>query len=207
MSPPITKTDAPWQPLLDWWFGAPAPAVEVAAARGALWFGGRDSQDAEARERFGAQVEQAQAGGLGDWAQSPEGWLALILLLDQLPRMIHRATPRAFAGDRRAQALVREGLAQGWDTALPPIRRVFVYLVFEHAEDLASQDQAVRRFLALREAAAAAERDLFSDYLDYAERHQRVIARFGRFPHRNAILGRTSTTEELAFLEEPGSRF
>jgi len=198
---------AAWQPLLDWWFGAPAPASEVAAARGGLWFGRRDGQDAEARERFGVQVEQALAGGLGDWAQSAEGWLALILLLDQLPRMIHRATPRAFAGDRLAQALVREGQARGWDTALPAICRVFVYLVLEHAEDPVSQDRAVRCFAALREAVADAERELFNGYLDYAERHQRVIARFGRFPHRNAILGRASTVEELAFLEEPGSRF
>jgi len=198
---------APWQSLLDWWFGPSLSSAEVAAARGGLWFGMRDSQDAEARERFGALVDQALDGSLVEWCETPEGWLALILLLDQLPRMIHRGTPLAFAGDRRAQALVREGLAQGWDAQLPAIRRVFVYLVFEHAEDLATQNQAVALYSALRDTQPAAERELFHGYLDYAERHQRVIARFGRFPHRNAILGRASTAEEIAFLEEPGSRF
>lgn len=99
------------------------------------------------------------------------------------------------------------GLAQGWDQQLPPIQRVFAYLVLEHAEDLALQNQAVRLFQALTQEATAAERELFAGYLDYAERHQRVIARFGRFPHRNQILGRHSSAEESAFLLEPGSRF
>lgn len=198
---------APWQPLLDWWFGPPAPAAEVAAARSSLWFGKRDSQDLEARERFAALVEQALAGGLSEWAEQPQGWLALILLLDQLPRMIHRDSPSAFAGDARARQLVFQGLDAELEQELAPIQRVFVYLVLEHAEDLLLQDEAVRRFSRLLDAAPAAERKLFADYLDYAERHQRVIARFARFPHRNAILGRPSSAEELAFLREPGSRF
>ncbi|WPC05528.1 DUF924 family protein [Pseudomonas benzenivorans] len=198
---------APWQALLDWWFGPQASAAEVAASRSGLWFGKRDSQDAEARERFGALVEQALTGGLGDWAEEPRGWLALILLLDQLPRMIHRDSPRAFAGDARARELVFAGLDGEHEAALAPIQRVFVYLVLEHAEDLLLQDEALRRFTRLLDAAPAAERKQFADYLDYAERHQRIIARFGRFPHRNAILGRPSSEEELRFLEEPGSRF
>ena len=198
----------PWQPLLDWWFGASgASAAEVAASRSALWFGKQDSQDRQARERFGEQVEQALAGQLSAWQAEPEGWLANLLLLDQLPRMIFRDTPRAFAGDRLARPLALHGLAQGWDQALPPIQRVFAYLVLEHAEDLQLQDQAVQRFQVLLEQATSAERELFAGYLDYAERHQRVIARFGRFPHRNQILGRSSSVEESAFLLEPGSRF
>src|SRR5688572_14293629 len=135
-----------WQPLLDWWFGSAETASEVAAQRNGLWFGYRATQDDEARERFGALCEQALGGGLQDWAQQPDGRLALILLLDQLPRMIHRGTPRAFAGDRRAQVLLREGLAAGFDSELPPIHRVFAYLVLEHAEDLILQDEAVARF-------------------------------------------------------------
>ncbi|HBX54381.1 DUF924 family protein [Pseudomonas sp. UBA2684] len=203
---------AAWQPLLDWWFGAagcgPAPtAVEVAAARTKLWFGKHDRQDVDARQRFGTLVEQALAGELGDWQAHAQGWLATLLLLDQLPRMIYRDTPRAFAGDRLAQALVQEGLARSLERQLAPIQQVFVYLVLEHAEDLATQNLAVQHFTALRDAASSAERALFADYLDYAERHQRVIARFARFPHRNSILGRSSRAEELAFLEEPGSRF
>ncbi|MCY1533350.1 hypothetical protein D9M68_686720 [compost metagenome] len=197
----------PWQALLDWWFGTATTAAEVAAARASLWFGKQDRQDREARERFGVLVEQALAGELSHWLEQPQGWLALILLLDQLPRMVFRDSPRAFAGDGRARQLVLEGLAGEKEEALTPIQRVFVYLVLEHAEDLLLQDEAVRRFAGLLSGAAARERRLFADYLDYAERHQKVIARFARFPHRNAILGRPSTVEELAFLQEPGSRF
>ncbi|NQD91513.1 DUF924 domain-containing protein [Pseudomonas sp. CrR25] len=201
------SASTPWQPLLDWWFGPMTGAANVAAARSGLWFGKKDSQDREARERFGGQVEQALAGGLSDWADEPHGWLALILLLDQLPRMIHRDSAQAFAGDARARQLVFTGLDGEHEEALAPIQRVFVYLVLEHAEDLLLQDEAVRRFGRLLDAAQADERDLFAGYLDYAERHQRVIARFARFPHRNAMLGRPSSDEELRFLEEPGSRF
>ncbi|AOE87904.1 DUF924 family protein [Pseudomonas sp. TCU-HL1] len=197
----------PWQPLLDWWFGPEAIASETAAARQKLWFGKKDSQDIEARERFGDLVEQALAGGLGDWAGQPDGWLALVLLLDQLPRMIFRNTPRGFAGDARAQALVADGLARGLERKLPPIRQVFIYLVLEHAEDLASQERALYCYRLLLDGAAASERELFEGFLDFSERHRVVIARFGRFPHRNAVLGRPSSAEESAFLLEPGSRF
>ncbi|HBC25559.1 DUF924 family protein [Stutzerimonas stutzeri] len=198
---------APWQDLLHWWFGQGSSATEIAAEKQRLWFGYRPQQDAEARERFGALVEQALNGDLQDWAELPEGWLALVLLLDQLPRMIHRDTPRAFAGDERAQQLVRDGLAHGGDMLLSPIQRVFIYLVLEHAENLAVQDLAVAHFTALRDIAAEHEQALFRDFLDYAERHREVISRFGRFPHRNAILGRDSSDAEQSFLQQPGSSF
>jgi len=198
---------APWQPLLDWWFGPSSQAAEVVAQKHGLWFAKRTTQDAEARERFGVFVAEALAGGLDDWCAEPEGWLALLLLLDQLPRMIHRDTPRAFAGDARARELALAGLAAGREAQLPAIRQVFVYLVLEHAEDLALQDEAVRRFRQLHEQTAPAELAAFAGFLDYAERHRVVIARFGRFPHRNAILGRPSTAAEQAFLAEPGARF
>jgi len=198
---------APWQDLLHWWFGQGTSATEIAAEKQRLWFGYRPQQDAEARERFGALVEQALNGDLQDWTELPEGWLALVLLLDQLPRMIHRDTPRAFAGDERAQQLVRDGLAHGGDMLLSPIQRVFIYLVLEHAENLAVQDLAVAHFTALRDIAAEHEQALFRDFLDYAERHRDVISRFGRFPHRNAILGRDSSDAEQSFLQQPGSSF
>lgn len=198
----------PWQPLLDWWFGtAPGSAGEVAAARQGLWFGKRDSQDEEARERFAAWVEQALAGELQGWQATAPGWLARLILLDQLPRMIFRDTPRAFAGDPLAQALLQRGLEQGLDRQLASIERVFAYIVFEHAEDLVLQERAVELFGELHQQAGADERSLFAGFLDFAERHRRVIARFGRFPHRNLILGRVSSDEEQAFLREPGSRF
>lgn len=198
----------PWQPLLDWWFGAaPGSAGEVAAARQGLWFGKRDDQDDEARERFAVRVEQALSGELQGWQGTAPGWLANLILLDQLPRMIFRDTPRAFAGDPLAQALLQRGLEQGLDRQLASIERVFAYIVFEHAEDLVLQDRAVELFGELHQQAGADERSLFAGFLDFAERHRRVIARFGRFPHRNLILGRVSSDEEQAFLREPGSRF
>lgn len=197
----------PWQPLLDWWFGPASTAAQSAAEKQRLWFGKRDEQDAEARERFGVLVEQAITGELQGWSADPHGWLAHVLLLDQLPRMIHRDTPLAFAGDVRARELVERGITLGWDRELSPLQRVFIYLVLEHAEDPLQQTRAVQLFRELAEQAGEAERELFAGFLDYAVRHQQVIARFGRFPHRNEILGRVSTADELRFLAEPGSRF
>ena len=198
---------APWQPLLDWWFGPAETAAEVSASQHGLWFGKRDSQDDYAREHFAPLVRQALAGDLESWVDTAEGWLALILLLDQLPRMIYRDSPFAYSGDSRAQQLVARGLAAGWEQALAPIEQIFVYLVLEHAEHLDSQDLAIELFGALAEQATDEDRAVFADSLDYAHKHQQVIARFGRFPHRNAVLGRENTPEESAFLLEPGSRF
>ncbi|WP_110972311.1 DUF924 family protein [Pseudomonas huaxiensis] len=196
---------APWQPLLEWWFGWGTSPQTVADEKSTLWFGRQ--HDAEAQERFGDLVEQALAGGLDEWLQSPQGWLGLVLLLDQLPRMIHRDTPRAFDGDRRAQVLVMQGLDRAWDYQLLPIQRVFILLVLEHAEVLDWQNISVERYRALLAGQPAEHQRLFEGFLDYAEQHQRVIARFGRFPHRNLLLGRPSTSEEMDFLLEPGSRF
>jgi uncharacterized protein (DUF924 family) len=204
---------APWQPLLDWWFGEPLAqavadpqaALRIADARHRLWFGYRDAQDAETRLRFGELTEQALQGGLADWADVPEGWLALLLLLDQLPRMIHRGERRAYAGDARAREVLEAGLARGFDARLPPIARVFVALVLEHAEHREAQRRSLAAFTALSDAHGGAEP--FAGFLDYARRHAQVIERFGRFPHRNAILGRVSTPEEAEFLQRPGSRF
>ncbi len=198
---------APWQDLLDWWFGQNRTAQQIVKEKHRLWFGYKAEQDREARERFGELCEQALDGGLQEWTRSEQGWLALILLLDQLPRMIHRGTPRAFAGDQRARQLLGEGMAQGRDRLLEPLERAFIYLVLEHAENLADQDLAVAQFMALRDMAAAEERAAFDGFLDFAERHRDVIARFGRFPHRNAILGRVSSEAELGYLDQPGSGF
>lgn len=198
---------APWQPLLDWWFGSGETAAEVASAQQGLWFGKQSSQDDYAREHFAPLVRQALAGELEGWTEKAEGWLALILLLDQLPRMIYRDSPFAYSGDNRAQQLVARGLAAGWEQALAPLEQTFVYLVLEHSENLASQDLAIELFAGLLEQVSEEDRAYFSNTLDYAERHQRVIARFGRFPHRNQALGRDSTAEEISYLKEPGSGF
>jgi uncharacterized protein (DUF924 family) len=184
--------------ILDFWFGTGA----VAAAPRAEWFRKDAAFDALIAARFGALVEQALAGGLADWAQAPPGALARVLLLDQFTRNVLRDTPRAFAGDALALAAARSMVARGDDQALTPLRRVFVYLPFEHAEDRAAQAESLRLFAALRATDPA-----LADFEDYAQRHAVVIERFGRFPHRNAVLGRESTAEELAFLQQPGSRF
>jgi len=197
----------PWQELLDWWFGHGTTGRAVATQKQKLWFGYKPAQDDEARQRFGELSDQAADGRLQAWADSAQGWLALVLLLDQLPRMIHRGTPRAFAGDARAQQLVGDGLAQGWDASLAPIERVFIYLVLEHAEDLDSQELAVRKFAELRDSAETEDRQPFQGFLDFAERHRDVVARFARFPHRNLILGRASSEAERVFLSQPGSGF
>jgi uncharacterized protein (DUF924 family) len=186
--------------VLEFWFGAPGSASDGRPR--AEWFHRSDAFDRLIAQRFMASIELALAGGLRDWDAEPETALARILLLDQFTRNVFRDTPRAFAGDALALAAARELVKSGRDATLPPLQRAFVYLPFEHAEDLGAQDEAVRLFGLL-----AAGPDGLADMLDYAERHRAVIARFGRFPHRNEVLGRPSTPDELAFLQQPGSRF
>ena len=136
------------------------------------------------------------------------GRLALILLLDQLPRNIHRASPAAFAQDAKARDLCLRGLSLGADKALSPLARVFFYLPLEHAESREQQARSVALFEALAaEQAGGPARETFEGFADFARRHQVIVQRFGRFPHRNAILGRTSTPEEAEFLQQPGSGF
>jgi uncharacterized protein (DUF924 family) len=185
--------------VIGFWFGA-ADALDD------RWFGGGPAFDREIAARFGADVDAALDGRLDGWAATPEGALALIVLLDQFTRNVHRGTPRAFAGDARALALARRMVAAGADLALPPLRRWFAYMPFEHAEDAAVQDEGVRLFERLA-ADAGVHREALADALAYARRHRDVVARFGRFPHRNDILGRASTAAEVEFLRQPGSRF
>ena len=179
--------------VLRFWFG------DASAAR-AEWFRKDPDFDAQIRTRFGAVIEAALAGArFGD---APAERLAALIVLDQFTRNAFRDTPRAFAGDAAALALTLGLCERGEDQALPTWQRAFAYLPFEHAEDPAMQDRAVAAFDAL-----AAQQPQVASMLEYAHRHRDVIRRFGRFPHRNAILGRPSTADELAFLEQPGSRF
>lgn len=181
--------------VLDFWFGD----ADIARPE---WFRKDPAFDDLIRQRFGDLIAQALAGGIDDWAATPEGALARIVVLDQFPRNVFRDTPRAFAGDRQALAAARALVAAGDDRRLPPRRRSFAYLPFEHAEDRAAQQTAVDLFTAL-----AAEQPDLAEALDWARRHQVVIERFGRFPHRNRVLGRIDSAQEAAFLREPGSRF
>jgi uncharacterized protein (DUF924 family) len=190
----------------------PPGASEVLAfwfdpANHSEWYAGHPEFDARIREDFAALVELAAQGKLTDWTVAPPGWLALLIVLDQFPRNIYRHDSRAWAHDLRAQRLALSGIEEGFDRQLPPIQRVFAYMPLEHAEDIGLQQCSVVLFEALCNDVPSEQRDSFTGFLDYARRHEAVIARFGRFPHRNAALGRTSTPEELAYLAEPGAGF
>jgi uncharacterized protein (DUF924 family) len=189
------------QEVLDFWFLP--PSSDGHGKQRAEWFRKDASFDAAIAERFGAALALALEGGLRDWdSQGALGTLARILVLDQFTRNAGRGTPASFAGDALALEAARELLARGADRTMTPIERWFAYLPFEHAEDLAMQDLSVALFAEL----AALDPGL-AGALDYAHRHRAVIARFGRFPHRNAILGRASSADELEFLSQPGSGF
>lgn len=186
--------------ILAFWFGRPGEPGHGRPR--SEWFGKDEAFDAAIRHRFLASVEAALAGRLADWADEPHGLLALLILLDQFPRNIFRGAAKAFAGDAQALQLARTALDNGWDSKLSAVERLFVYLPFEHSESLPEQQRSLALFAAL-----AAEHPGNEGFLDYAERHHRIIARFGRFPHRNAPLGRASTPEETDFLAQPGSGF
>jgi uncharacterized protein (DUF924 family) len=193
--------------VLDFWFGKTGDDAATAKAQQKLWWSKNAAVDADIRSRFGALVENAAAGQLDHWAQDAHGHLALILLFDQFPRNMYRDTPRAFAYDPLACKLALAGISAGTDRSLRAIERVFFYLPLEHAESAELQECSVALFTALAAGVPEADRNTFSGYVDYAVRHRDVIHRFGRFPHRNQILGRTSTAEEITFLKQPGSSF
>lgn len=190
----------------------PAHALEVltfwfADRHAVYWFAGNAGFDAQIRLRFAATVAAASAGKLDEWAHTPDGWLALLIVLDQFRRNLYRDDARAWACDGKALTLALAGIARGDDQRVPAARRAFAYLPLEHAEDLALQNQCVELFVALGAVAGPVQRVAMESLLDYARRHQQVIERFGRFPHRNALLGRTSSSAELAWLAEPGAGF
>ena len=191
---------APVRAVLEFWF-LPADHAGHGAYR-PEWFRKDDAFDAAIRQRFGAAVEAALSGTPAEG--SDEAQLARILLLDQFTRNIYRGTPRAFAGDAQALQVAESLVAAGRDKNLTPWQRWFAYLPFEHGESLLDQERSVALFSAL---AREMKHEAFDSARDYAQRHQQVIARFGRFPHRNAILGRESTAAELEFLKQPGSWF
>lgn len=183
--------------VLAFWFGDPP----VTTPR-KTWFMKDAAFDAEIAQRFGSTIEQALAGAPLNGADTAGATLARILVLDQFTRNVFRDTPRAFAGDKRARALAQQLVDSGGDRQLTPVQRPFAYLPFEHAESAAAQAESLRLFKAL-----AAEHPGSAEVLHWAEKHARIIERFGRYPHRNLVLGRLSTPEEAAFLREPGSSF
>ncbi|AXK39721.1 DUF924 family protein [Crenobacter cavernae] len=186
--------------VLECWFGG-SDEASLSAPRDA-WFRKDDAFDAELRERFLGLWQSMTDGERLAEADSPRAALAQLIVLDQFPRNLFRGDARAFASDAAARQLAKHAVAEGWDEQLPPVARWFVYLPFEHSEDLADQHKASRLFEALPDGSPG-----YAGVIDYAHRHRDIVARFGRFPHRNAVLGRPDTPEEAAFLEQPGSSF
>jgi len=199
MSQPIPPAAAD---LLHLWFGDPADPASGYGQPRQDWFQKSAQFDEVLRDRFGPLQARAAAGELESWQHAPRPCLALLLLLDQLPRNLFRGQPESFATDPQARAVAHHALAQGFDAQLLPVERTFLYLPLEHSETLADQQRSVALFEKL-----SAQHPELASYHDYALRHQDVIARFGRFPHRNEVLGRDSTPAEVAFLQQPGSRF
>jgi uncharacterized protein (DUF924 family) len=193
--------------ILDFWFDDLSGSDGIPPERLQLWFGGREETDCLIRARFEADLGRAAHGKYDHWCQTPRGALALIILLDQFPRHIHRNTPRAYAFDQQSLSICLEGMAEGRDRSLAIFERAFFYLPLEHSEDFEIQNRSVRAFEELLAASSEGMKEVCGSFLDYAVRHRDIIERFGRFPHRNAALGRRSTPGEEAFLKEPGSSF
>ena len=187
------------QGILDFWFGKPSEADYGKPRKD--WFIKNSDFDEEVRSRFLPVYQQAAVGELDNWKNSPQSCLALIILLDQFPRNLFRGQPQAFATDSQALTYAKHAVAHNFDQELLPLQRQFVYLPFEHSENLANQHQCIELFSLLKEYPEC------MSGADYAYRHFKVIERFGRFPHRNKILGRETTPEEAEFLKQPGSSF
>ncbi len=189
--------------VLDFWFGPPDDPGHHQPR--AMWFTKDDAFDARIAQRFGPLIARALVGGIDDWLTRPVDplpALAQVLVLDQFTRNVFRGSARAFAGDAMALQTARALVASGADRALTSVQRQFAYLPFEHAEDLSHQRTAVQLFQQL-----AADDPARAGLVEWAQKHLDIVARFGRFPHRNAALGRASTDEEAAFLLTPGSGF
>ncbi len=190
---------SPTNEILEFWFGN-RDDEDYGKAR-KEWFTKNPEFDQEVRSRFFPDYQKAAAGELDDWKETALGCLALMILLDQFPRNMFRGQPQAFATDSQALAYAKHAVEQGLDQELLPIQRQFIYLPFEHSENIVDQRQCVELFSTLKDYPECALG------VDYAYRHIKVIERFGRFPHRNEILGRETTPEEAQFLQQPGSSF
>ncbi|MDP1780495.1 MAG: DUF924 family protein [Hydrogenophaga sp.] len=206
MTDTIPTTPPTASDVLDFWFGDGLQLDWPSQDHNELWFGGGPAQDEAIRQRFGPLVDEALNGGLIEWETEPRTRLALIVLLDQLSRNVHRGQRRAFDGDARAQRITRRSIAEGMDTTLTPAGCVFLYMPLMHAEHLALQEECVARFQKLVDSSPQALRDKLNSNLRFAVVHRDIVAQYGRFPYRNAVLGRESTPEEDEFLKN-GPRF
>ncbi len=192
--------------VLEFWFGNTEGASPPPEQRKTWWIKS-DEHDASIRDRFGELHAAMASGAHAEWLDTPRGCLARIIVLDQFSRNLHRNRPEAFASDGAAIAATDVALERGDLEVLGPFEQLFVLMPLMHSEVLARQEQAIVEFAALRGRAPADEPGVFDSNLDYAHRHKAIIDRFGRYPHRNEVLGRTSSEEERVFLTQPGSSF
>jgi uncharacterized protein (DUF924 family) len=195
------------QDILDFWFGRVADDPAEASRRETFWFGASQEADSLIRERFVSTVEGAARGDLDSWVQGPSSALALILLLDQFPRNIWRGTAEAFAHDAKALKAAREAVARGHLNSLAPLEQAFLVLPFQHSEFIDDQLESVHLCSEIARAAPEVWRPLLEHHLQFAKQHLALIERFGRFPHRNNLLGRTPTAAEEAYLARGGVTF
>jgi uncharacterized protein (DUF924 family) len=189
----------PWSELITTWFGNALEDPGAIPERMKLWFSADPARDSALAEQFTGLVEDCADGRMHQWLDDPEGRLALILALDQLPRNLFRGTPRAFACDSYTAALCLAAALTGQDRLLPPIQRVFLYMPLQHSEDLQAQEAGIALYTQLAEEDAE-QTYLREGVLPFARLHRDIIARFGRFPHRNKVLGRRNTAEENDYL-------
>lgn len=195
--------------ILGFWFGDPGDGEAPPPELSRMWWAKDQKTDDYIRDNFESLLINAREGRLREWENTPRGTLALIILLDQFPRNIYRDTPGAFSQDAQALEAAAKGIEKGFDKGLHPVMRVFFYMPFMHSEDLEMQERSIALFGAMeRDFTSPPElAKMLSSNRDYAERHYSIIKRFGRYPHRNRILGRESTAGEIEFLKQPGSSF
>ena len=193
--------------ILDFWFGDRGSNLEIIKDKSKLWWKKVSSFDEEIQQKFGRMMEAMNKGELNEWCETAQGRLAMIILADQFSRNIYRDLPASFANDDLALSLAKAGIKSGMDKELSLIEREFFYMPLMHAESLAEQEMAVKLFSELVNEADEEEKKSFRSNLNFAVKHRNIIKRFGRFPHRNKILGRKSASEEIEFLKTPGSSF
>ncbi|KEQ12149.1 DUF924 family protein [Endozoicomonas numazuensis] len=192
-----------FQEVLDFWFeGEPLGDVQMSR-----WWKKNDAQDQLIKNKFGKLPEKVESGEHDEWLESAEGRLAAIIVLDQFPRNMFRGDPKSFQHDHNALALSREGVEKGYPDQLSELQQTFFIMPFMHSESLEDQDQCVRLFEKILGGAEEACKSYIAGSLEFAVKHRDIIEKFGRFPHRNSILGRASSDEELSFLQQPGSSF
>ncbi len=190
--------------IIEYWLGSAPDDFESVTQASKRWYRADKDIDAEIRTRFGAAIAEARRGVFGDWERTPDGALALVILLDQFSRNAYRGTPEAFAGDAVALAVARRAVERGFDRELGCAGRAFLYHPFEHSEDPEDQERSVLLFETLLAEAPPTWREFAAGFVPYAHSHRDVIRQYGRFPHRNEILGRGSTPREEAHLAASG---